>query len=174
MPGIFSMLQTTVLAATDGDQEPTPLINRDELSLYTVPRQAAQYTEPEAGELEQSVANLRKLVEPYTAWCQVTYDKVKPALQTVVDLGHDTYAYSKGHPKDFYPRAVVVGLAGVLGLYHARGSTIKKLIYPTGLMALCASLYYPKEAAAVAKSTGECAYDCAVQSYVAVEKILKP
>lgn len=168
------MLQNTVFAAADGEQEHTPLINRDELSLYTVPQHKAQYTKPEAGELEQSVANLRKLVEPYTVWCQSTYDKVKPTLQTVVDLGNDTYVYSKSHPKDFYPRAVVIGLTGVLGLYHARGSTIKKLLYPTGLMTICASLYFPKEAAAIAKSTGECAYDCAVQSYVAVEKILKP
>lgn len=31
------------------------------------------------------------------------------------------------------------------------GSRIKKLIYPTGLMALATSLYYPQQAASVAK-----------------------
>lgn len=76
--------------------------------------------------------------------------------------------------KDFYPRAGVIGFTGVLGLFLARGSRIKKLIYPAGLIAVSASLYYPEQAAAVAKSTGESVYDRAVQSYAAVENILKP
>lgn len=175
MPGILSMLPITVSAATtDGKQESATPLNRDELSLYTVPQQKFQYAEPEAGELEQSVATLRKLVEPYTAWCQGTYDKIKPKVQSVVDFGNDTCAYLKNPPKDFYPRAGVIGFTGVLGLFLARGSRIKKLIYPTALMTVSASLYYPEQAATIAKSTGECVYDCAVKSYVAVEKILKP
>lgn len=167
------MLPVTVFAATtDGEKESTTPVNRDELSLYTVPQQTSQYAEPDAGELEQSVATLRKLVEPYTSWCQGAYDKVKPKVQSVVDFGNDTYASFRNPPKDFYPRLGVIGFTGVLGLSLARGSRIKKLIYPAGLMTLSASLYYPERAATIAKSTGDCVYDCAVQSYAAMEKIL--
>uniref|UniRef100_A0A3B4YYW0 MICOS complex subunit n=1 Tax=Stegastes partitus TaxID=144197 RepID=A0A3B4YYW0_9TELE len=152
---------------------PAPL-NRDELSLYTAPAQMSRYAEPEAGQLEESVATVRKLVEPYAAWCQNTYGKIKPKVQSVVRFGSDTYGYLKDPPKDFYPRAGVIGFTGVLGLFLARGSRIKKLLYPAGLMTVSASLYYPEQAAAVAKSTGDSVYDRAVQSYAAVEKMLNP
>lgn len=174
MPGVLRLLPITVFAAnTDGEKESTTPVNRDELSLYTVPpQQKCRCAEPDAGELEQSVATLRKLVEPYTAWCQGAYDRVKPKVQSVVDLGNDTYASFQNPPKDFYPRLGVIGFTGVLGLFLARGSRIKKLLYPAGLMTLSASLYYPEQAATIAKSTGDCVYDCAVQSYAAMEKIV--
>ncbi|XP_018533701.1 MICOS complex subunit MIC26 [Lates calcarifer] len=175
MPVALSLLPITVSAAAgDGEKEATTALNRDELSLYTAPQQKSRYVEPEAGQLEQSVATLRKLVEPYTTWCQSTYNQVKPKVKSVIQCGTDTYAYLKNPPKDFYPRAGVIGFTGVLGLYLARGSRIKKLIYPAGLMTVSASLYYPEQAAAIAKSTGDSVYDCAVQSYAAVEKMLKP
>uniref|UniRef100_A0A3B4EXH7 MICOS complex subunit n=1 Tax=Pundamilia nyererei TaxID=303518 RepID=A0A3B4EXH7_9CICH len=149
-------------------------LNVDELSLYTAPPEKFQYVEPKAGQLEERVATLRKLSEPYTAWCQVTYEKIKPKVQGVFQFGNDAYAYVKNPPKDFYPRAGIIGFTGVLGLVLARGSRIKKLIYPTTLMTLSASLYYPEQAASIAKSTGDSVYDLAVQSYAAAEKILNP
>ncbi|XP_038573309.1 apolipoprotein O, a [Micropterus salmoides] len=174
MPGALSLLQTTVFAAGDGEKEAAAPFHRDELSLYTVPQQESRYVEPEAGQLEQSVATVRKLAEPYTDWCRDTYDKVKPKVQSVVRFGNDTYAYLKNPPKDFYPRAGIIGFTGVLGLFLARGSRIKRLIYPAGLVTVSASLYYPEQAVTVAKSTGDTMYDRAVQSYAAVEKLLKP
>lgn len=175
MPGALSLLPITVFAAArDGEEKATAPLHRDQLSLYTAPQQKSRSVEPEAGRLEESVATLRKLVEPYTDWCQVTYDKIKPKVQRVVRFGNDTYTYLKNPPKDFYPRAGVIGFTGVLGIFLARGSRIKKLIYPAGLITVSASLYYPEQAAAIAKSTGESVYDRAVQSYAAVENILKP
>lgn len=169
------MLPITVFAAAgDGEKEPSAPLPLDELSLYGAPRQKSRYVEPEAGQLEESVATLRKFVEPYTGWCQVTYDKIKPKVQSVVRFGNDTYNYLKNPPGDFYPRAGVIGFAGVLGLFLARGSRIKKLIYPASLMTVSASMYYPEQAAAIAKSTGDSVYDRAVQSYAAVEKMLNP
>ncbi|XP_041805110.1 MICOS complex subunit MIC26-like [Chelmon rostratus] len=175
MPGALSLLPITVFAAVgDAEKEASAPLNRDELSLYAAPRQKSRYVEPEAGQLEDSVATLRKLVEPYTVWCQITYNKIKPRVQSVVRFGNDTYNYLKNPPQDFYPRAGVIGFTGVLGLFLARGSRIKKLIYPAGLMTVSASLYYPEQAAAIAKSTGDSVYDRAVQSYAAVEKMLSP
>ncbi|XP_041848305.1 MICOS complex subunit MIC26-like [Melanotaenia boesemani] len=175
MPGALRLLPFTVLAAgTAGNTEKgaTAPLNRDDLSLYTAPQQKFRFAEPEAGRLEESVATMRKLVEPYAAWCQGTYAKIKPQVQKVVQFGNDTYSYLQNPPNDFYARAGVIGFTGVLGLFLARGSRIKKLIYPAGLMTVSTSLYYPEQAVAVTKSTGDSVYDCAVRSYAAVEKIL--
>ncbi|XP_049455077.1 apolipoprotein O, a [Epinephelus fuscoguttatus] len=176
MPGAVSLLPITVFAAAgDGATETTAPLLRDELSLYTAaPQLKSQYVEPEAGRLEQSVATLRKLTEPYTGWCQDTYNKIKPRVQSAVKWGNDTYAYLKDPPKDFYPRAGVIGFTGVLGLLLGRGSRLKKLIYPAGLMTVSASLYYPEQAVAIAKSTGDSVYDRAVQGYAALEKLVQP
>lgn len=175
MPGALSLLPITVFAAAaDGDEKATAPLHRDQLSLYTAPQPKSRYVEPQAGQLEERVAVLRKSVEPYTDWCQVTYNRIEPKAQRVVRFWSDAYTYLMNPPKDFYPRAGVIGFTGVLGLFLARGSRIKKLIYPAGLVTVSASLYYPEQAAAVAKSTGESVYDRAVQSYAAVENILKP
>lgn len=175
MPAALSFMSITVFAASeDGPKEPAAPLNRDELSLYTAPPQKFRSAEPEAGQLEESVATLRKMVQPYTAWCQDTYDKIKPRVQSVIQFGSDTYTYLKHPPKDFYPRAGVIGFTGILGLFLARGSRIKKLIYPVGLMSISTSLYYPEQAAAIAKSTGDSVYDWAVQGYAAVDRMVKP
>lgn len=176
MPGFLRFSPVTVFAAAaDGEKEPAAApLTLDELSLYTAPQETLRYAEPAAGQLEESVADLRKLAEPYTAWCQVTYEKIKPKVQGLVQFGNDAYVYLKNPPKDFYPRAGVIGFTGVLGLLLARGSRVKKLVYPTGLMTLSASLYYPEQAAAIAKSTGDSVYDLAVRSYAVAEKTLNP
>ncbi|XP_040025586.2 MICOS complex subunit MIC26 [Gasterosteus aculeatus] len=166
-----------VLAASPfGDEETktTPPLLLDELSPYGAPQRAAPRPEPEAGDLEQRVASLRQLAGPYTGWCRGVYDRIKPKVQGAVTAGSDTYAYLKNPPKDFYARAGVIGFTGVLGVFLARRSRVKKLVYPVGLMTVSASLYYPERAAAVAKSTGDSVYDRAVQSYAALERMVNP
>lgn len=162
-------------AVADGEKEAAAPLNRDELSLYSAPRrkQRPQRVEDDAGQLEQSVAALRRLAEPYTARCGETYGQIKPKVHRVVQFGNDTIAYLKNPPKDFYPRAGVICFTGVLGLFLARGSRIKKLVYPAGLVTVSASLYYPEQAAAIARSTGDSAYDSAVRGYAAVERMVK-
>uniref|UniRef100_A0A672JTG6 MICOS complex subunit n=1 Tax=Salarias fasciatus TaxID=181472 RepID=A0A672JTG6_SALFA len=177
MPGALSILSISVFADTgdgEGDKAPGAPLNRDELSLYAAPAQKFVSSDREAGQLEERVAALRKTAEPYAAWCSGTYGKIKPKVQSAVQFGSDTYSYLKNPPKDFYPRAGVIGFTGILGLFLARGSRLKKLVYPAGLMTLSASLYYPERAAAIARSTGDSVYDCAVQSYAAVEKMVNP
>ncbi|XP_012705714.2 MICOS complex subunit MIC26 [Fundulus heteroclitus] len=177
MPGASSLLPFAVFAAdADGEADAASPVKLEELSLYTgppPPPPTARHEEPEAGQLEETVATVRKLAEPYATWCQGTYAQIRPGVQRVVRFGSDAYAYLQNPPKDFYPRAGIIGVAGVVGLFLARGSRVKKVLYPAGLVTLSASLYYPEQAAAVARSTGDSVYDAAVKSYAAVEKILK-
>ncbi|KAJ8347873.1 hypothetical protein SKAU_G00264620 [Synaphobranchus kaupii] len=181
-PGALGLMSAAVFAASEEEHDTTQ--KTDELSLYTTPQQKFRYVEPEAGQLEQSVALLRKAAEPYTTWCEQTglavakksqgvYRVVKPKVESSIQFGKDFYGYVKDPPPEFYPRVGVIGFAGILGLFLARGSRIKKLIYPTGLMGLATSLYYPQQAASVAKVTGERVYDCTLQGYVAMETLWK-
>ncbi|XP_054478899.1 MICOS complex subunit MIC26-like [Anoplopoma fimbria] len=161
-------------AAGDGETDTTAPLLRDELTLYGSPQQKPRCVEPEDGHLEQSVAALRSLTEPYTGWCLRSYNRIKPKVQSAAKLGNDTYEYLKNPPNDFYPRAGVIGLTGVVGLFLARGSRVKRLLYPAGLVAVSASLYYPERAAVTARSAGDAVYERAVQSYAALEKMVKP
>lgn len=101
----------------------------------------------------------------------------------------DSYVYLSNPPSEFYPRAGVIGFAGLIGLFLARGkstlvwwkmvarflscmqivsslflffalcvclrvapgSRIKRLVYPTSLVVICASMYYPQQAATIVK-----------------------
>ncbi|XP_036380181.1 apolipoprotein O, a isoform X1 [Megalops cyprinoides] len=181
-PGALGLLSVTVFAATEDKNDPT--LRTDELSLYTTPQQKFRYVEPEAGQLEQGVSQLRKAAEPYTTWCQQTglavaekvqgvYGELKPKVESTIQFGKESYDYLRDPPSGFYPRVGVIGFAGILGLFFARGSRIKKLIYPTGLMALAASMYYPQQAASIAKVTGDTLYEWSLQGYVTMESLWK-
>lgn len=169
MPGV----PVLSAAGTEDREAPSPL-NLDELSLYTAPEQNYNFNPPEPGQVEETVAAARRSMEPAFAWCQATYDKIKPKIQHGLQLGSNTYAFLSSPPKDFYPKAGVIGFTGILGLFLARGSRVKRLVYPAGLMAVSTSLYYPERAASIARSTGDRVYAGAVQSYAAVEKLVKP
>ncbi|XP_059405401.1 MICOS complex subunit MIC26-like isoform X1 [Carassius carassius] len=188
--GTLGLISASVLASSASasvsadDDKPGATLSVDELSLYTTAQQKYEHVEPERGQVEESVARLRELAEPYSSWCQQTassakqtaqgvYGTVKPKVDSTVQFGQNSYAYLKNPPPEFYPRAGVIGFAGILGLFLGRGSRLKKLIYPTGLMAVSASMYYPREAVTVAKDTGDAVYDWALQAYVAVEKLIK-
>ncbi|XP_026096387.1 apolipoprotein O, a isoform X1 [Carassius auratus] len=186
--GTLGLISASVLAASASvsadDDKPGASLSVDELSLYTTVQQKYEHVESERGQVEESVARLRALAEPYSSWCQQTassakqtaqgvYGTVKPKVDSTVQFGQNSYAYLKNPPPEFYPRAGVIGFAGILGLFLGRGSRLKKLIYPTGLMAVSASMYYPREAVTVAKDTGDAVYDWALQAYVTVEKLIK-
>ncbi|KAM9440628.1 apolipoprotein O, a [Clarias gariepinus] len=164
----------TAMASTASDPEkPKEEINLDELSLYTTPQQKFHYLEPEKGKMEENVTKLRKMAEPYITWCQGVYGVMKPKVDRTVQFGQDGYAYVSNPPPEFYPRAGVIAFAGILGLFLAKRSRMKRLIYPTGLMTLGASMYYPQEAATIAKNTGDAVYEFTLQTYVTVENLIK-
>ncbi|KAI5089041.1 MICOS complex subunit MIC26 [Silurus meridionalis] len=149
-----------VMGSPSSDTENlTEGMNVDELSLYTTPPQKLHYVEQEKGVMEENVTLLRNMAEPYITWCQLCHDG-------------DSYVYLRNPPPEFYPRAGVIGFTGILGLFLARGSRMKRLIYPTGLMAVGASMYYPQKAATIAKSTGDAVYEFTLQAYVTVEKLI--
>uniref|UniRef100_A0A674EGU1 MICOS complex subunit n=1 Tax=Salmo trutta TaxID=8032 RepID=A0A674EGU1_SALTR len=169
VPVTLSLMSGTVFAAAE--DKPNVTLNTNELSLYTTPQQKFRYVEPDIGHLEPGVTTLRKLAEPYVTWCQGVIVKVKPKVESAIQLGSETFTFLQNPPAEFYPLVAVIGFPGIIGLFLARGSRVKKLIYPTGLMAAGYSMYYPQVAASITKNTGDSLYDFALQGYVNVEKV---
>ncbi|CAL8278999.1 unnamed protein product [Lota lota] len=130
--------------------------------------------ETEAGQLENGIASLRTSLEPYSAWCQDVYGNIRPKVQRVTRFGNEVCAYLRQPPEGFYPRAGIIGFAGVVGLFLARGSRIKRIVYPAGMVAIGSTLYYPEQAVAIGKSTGDSVYDWALQGSVALDKLVRP
>ncbi|KAM9789450.1 MICOS complex subunit MIC26-like [Neosynchiropus ocellatus] len=177
MTGSLALLPVTVHASSEpGQKDAPPPLALEELSLYAAPprREPPLRPEREAGQLEERVATLRRSAAPYTGRCLDAYARIEPKVRRVLRLGDAAAEHVRSAPKDLYPRAAIIGFTGVVGLFLARGSRVKKLLYPAGLVALSASLYYPEQAAAIAKSAGETAYDGAVRGYAAAERLWKP
>ncbi|ROK23328.1 MICOS complex subunit MIC26 [Anabarilius grahami] len=152
VPGALGLMSATVFAASEAKENNTTLMT-DELSLYSTPESQLRYEEPEVGHVQQGVASLRKTVEPYISWCQSYYKTVEPGVNTTQNIVKDIYAFLNDPPSEFYPSVGVIGFSGILGLYIAKGSTVKRLIFPTGLMALSASMFYPQHAVSVARAS---------------------
>ncbi|KTG35678.1 hypothetical protein cypCar_00000059 [Cyprinus carpio] len=167
VPGALGLMSATVFAASEAKENNTTLMT-DELSLYDTPESQLRYEEPEVGHVEQAVASLRKTVEPYISWCQEKtqfatekvqasyisyYNTVEPGVNTTQSIVKDMYAFLNDPPSKFFPSVGVIGFSGILGLYLAKGSRIKRLMFPTGLMVLSTSMFYPQHAASVARAS---------------------
>ncbi|KFV47802.1 Apolipoprotein O, partial [Tyto alba] len=142
------------------------------LSLYSSPARETKYVENPQTQLEEGVSRLRHVMEPYTAWCQVSCP-VELTAALCSDFFSEGCEFLQNPPAGFYPRLGVIGFAGIVGLFLARGSKIKKLVYPAGLMGIGASMYYPQQAVAIAKVAGTQLYDWSLQGYIAVESLWK-
>ncbi|XP_054685708.1 MICOS complex subunit MIC26 isoform X1 [Grus americana] len=173
-PVSLSLLSIQVYASSsEKEASKKELLKIEELSLYTSPARETKYVENPQTQLEEGVSRLRRVMEPYTAWCQDLYAKAMPKLEKAVEHGREGCGFLQNPPAGFYPRLGVIGFAGIVGLFLARGSKIKKLVYPAGLMGIGASMYYPQQAASIAKVAGTQLYDWSLQGYIAVESLWK-
>ncbi|XP_051464933.1 MICOS complex subunit MIC26 isoform X2 [Apus apus] len=172
-PVSLSLLSVQVYASSEKETSKKDLLKVEELSLYSSPAQETKYVESPKTELEEGVSHLRHVMEPYTAWCQDLYAKAMPKLEKAVEHGREGYEFLQNPPAGFYPRLGVIGFAGIVGLFLARGSKIKKLVYPAGLMGIGASMYYPQQVVAIAQVAGTHLYDWSLQGYIAVESLWK-
>ncbi|NXW86463.1 MIC26 protein, partial [Alopecoenas beccarii] len=145
------------------------------LSLYSSPARETKYVENPQTQLEEGVSHLRHVLEPYTACLSEFIDssKVKVNSSLCSDFFSEGFELLQNPPAGFYPRLGVIGFAGIVGLFLARGSKIKKLVYPTGLMGIGASMYYPQQVVSIAKVAGTQLYDWSLQGYIAVESLWK-
>ncbi|XP_030090272.1 MICOS complex subunit MIC26 isoform X1 [Serinus canaria] len=172
-PVSLSLLSVQVYAASSEKTSKKELLKIEELSLYSSPARETKYVENPKTELEEGVSRLRQVMEPYTAWCQDLYAKAMPKLEKAVEHGREGYEFLQKPPAGFYPRLGVISFAGIIGLFLARGSKIKKLVYPAALMGMGTSMYYPQQAVAIAKVAGTQLYDWSLQGYIAVEALWK-
>ncbi|KAG1954266.1 MICOS complex subunit MIC26 [Pimephales promelas] len=183
VPGALGLMSATVFAASEAKENNTTL-KTDELSLYNTPESQLRYEEPEVGHVEQGVASLRKTAQPYISWfeektqftvekVQSYYKTVEPGVSNTQNIVKDIYAFLNDPPSEFYASVGVIGFSGILGLYLAKGSTIKRLMFPTGLMALSASMFYPQHAASVARTTKDYIFSRGSEGRVVFEELLR-
>ncbi|XP_069800468.1 MICOS complex subunit MIC26 [Dendropsophus ebraccatus] len=173
VPANLGFATIHVHADSETKTSPKTLIKVEELSLYSSPVQETRYVEDKKTELEEGISWLRTSTAPYTNWCQDVYSKAKPKVETAVEHSKATYEMLRDAPPGFYPRLGLIGFAGIVGLFLARGSRVKKIIYPLGFMGIGASLYYPQQAATIAKDAGTVVYDWSLQGLVTLESLWK-
>ncbi|TRY58836.1 hypothetical protein DNTS_022341 [Danionella cerebrum] len=151
VPGACGLMSATVFTESEAKENTAPVVT-DELSLYDIPVSQLRYEEPKAGHVEQGVAALRRTLEPYISWYQSYYQTVEPGVNVTQNTVKDIYTFLNNPPPVFFSSVGAIGFSGILGLYFAKGSTVKRLIFPSALMALSASMFYPQHAASVARA----------------------
>ncbi|XP_053735936.1 MICOS complex subunit MIC27 isoform X2 [Synchiropus splendidus] len=134
---------------------------REQLNVYTpLPWSTQSHgVSQQPGIIESSVTSARHGVLPFVHAVKGACVSVKKGGINLYHAGQDVYYYLKDPPPGFLPRSGTIAMAGLLGMFLARkGSRLKRLALPLGLMTAGATLCYPAQAVAVFKVTGKTAY----------------
>ncbi|TNN34541.1 MICOS complex subunit MIC27 [Liparis tanakae] len=163
--GIASIRVYTVSDVTaDG------LVTREKLNIYRPlpPSAQARFVPERPGVIQTGLTTARESIRPVGA-----YVAVRTRSVSVYYAGEDVYYYLKDPPPEFLPRFGTVTMAGVLGMFLTRrGSHLRKLAVPLGLMTAGASVCYPAHTVALLKVTGKKAYAAGRWSSAAVSSLL--
>ncbi|XP_069602215.1 MICOS complex subunit MIC27 isoform X1 [Ranitomeya imitator] len=147
-------------------------LNPHQLSVYAIPPQESRFIEASPGRVQCVVSALRKTVWPAVTWTQNACTSVRNGVEETIQFGKDSFVYLKNPPPEFLPRVGIISVSGLAGLVLARrGSRLKKLVYPTGLAALGASVCYPAHAVIFAKVTGKKLYSAGHWTYDGVSSL---
>ncbi|KAK5897401.1 hypothetical protein CesoFtcFv8_010467 [Champsocephalus esox] len=154
--GIASIRVYTVSEApTDG------LLTREKLNIYTpLPMSAQALFVPETpGVIQNGLTTARQGIRPFVQAVKGACISVKTRSVNIYHKGEDAYYYLKDPPPELLPRFGTITMAGVLGMFLARkGSQLKRVAVPLGLMTAGGSVCYPAQTVAVFKITGKKLY----------------
>ncbi|XP_056148748.1 MICOS complex subunit MIC27 [Lampris incognitus] len=145
----------------DSEAPVDELITREKLSIYNPLPQSPQFqfVAEKPGTLQSGFTNLRETLLPYVWALQDACVSVKKGSINLYHVGEDAYHYLKDPPPGFLPRVSTITLAGLLGVFLARkGSRLRRLALPLGMMSAGVSVCYPAQTVAVLKVTGKKMY----------------
>ncbi|XP_077435113.1 MICOS complex subunit MIC27 [Vanacampus margaritifer] len=151
------------------------LITREKLNIYTPVTKSAQVQSvpDQPGQIENGLATAREGLLPFVRTVKGACVSVKRGSVNLYHAGEDVYYYLKDPPPGFLPRFGTITMAGLLGMFLARkGSRLKRIAIPLGLMSAGASVCYPAQAVAVLKVTGKKMYAAGQWSRAAVSSLL--
>lgn len=151
------------------------LVTREKLNIYTpLPQSDATHFVPEdPGFVQRGLTTAREGVLPFALAVKGACVSVKTGTVNLYHAGEDVFYYLKDPPPGFLPRFGTVTMAGLLGMFLARkGSRLKRVAVPMGLMSVGASLCYPAQAVGVLKVTGKKVYAVGQWSGAAVSSLL--
>lgn len=172
VPTVLGLASIQVYTVREGPTD--GLVTRDKLNIYTpVPQSApAQFVPEKPGVIQSGLTSTRETVQPFVQAVKGACVSVKTGSVNLYHAGEDVYYYLKDPPPGFLPRFGTITMAGLLGMFLARkGSHLKRVAVPMGLMSAGASVCYPAQAVAVLKVTGKKVYSVGQWSSAAVSSL---
>ncbi|XP_077589188.1 MICOS complex subunit MIC27 [Stigmatopora nigra] len=154
---------------------PTEGLTREKMNVYTPATKSAQaeLISHKPGLVESCLSTAREGLLPVVHVVKGACISVKRRSVNIYHAGEDVYYYLKDPPPGFLPRFGTITMAGLVGMLLARkGSRLKRIAVPVGLMTAGASVCYPAQAVAVFKVTGKKVYAAGRWSRAAVSSLL--